>query len=93
VTSDPFDDQYGRTLLSWRRTALSLVAVGVLVAHLSARSIGSALVVGTLTCTTAVIAFVWLGHGRQVGAAGLGLVLGVLLLGAIALAGIAALGS
>jgi uncharacterized membrane protein YidH (DUF202 family) len=93
VTADPLDDdlddQYERTLLSWRRTALSLVAAGVLVAHLSVRSLGPAALVVSLTGIAAVIGFVWLSHGRLVGAAGFGLVLGVLLLGAMALAGVA----
>jgi len=88
LDDDP-DDQYERTLLSWRRTALSLVAAGVLVAHLTARSIGPVALVVTLTGTAAVIGFVWLSHGRLIGAAGLGLVLGVLLLGAMALTGVA----
>jgi uncharacterized membrane protein YidH (DUF202 family) len=89
VTVDPLDDdpddQFERTQLSWRRTALSLVAAGILVAHLSARSIGPTALVLTLTGTAAVVGFVWLSHGRLVGGAGLGLVLGVLLLGAMAL--------
>ena len=59
-------DQYERTHLAWRRTALSLVAAGLLVAHLAARDIGSGALVATLSATTAVVAFVWLSsHGRQ----------------------------
>ena len=83
-------DQYERTQLAWRRTALSLVATGLLVAHLAARDLGSAALVATLAATSAVVAFVWLSsHGRRIGAAGLALVLGVLLLGAVTLAGVA----
>jgi uncharacterized membrane protein YidH (DUF202 family) len=85
---DP-DDQFERTQLAWRRTALSLVAAGVLVAHLSARPLGPVSLVVNLTGTAAVVAFVWLGHGRRIGAAGLALVLGVVLLGAAALIGVA----
>jgi hypothetical protein len=36
-----------------------------------------------------VVAFVWLSHDRRTGAAGLGLVLGVVLLGAVSLLGVA----
>jgi uncharacterized membrane protein YidH (DUF202 family) len=87
---DDAPDQYERTQLAWRRTALSLVATGLLVAHLAARDIGSGALVTTLSATTAVVAFVWLSsHGRAVGAAGLALVLGVLLLGAVTLVGVA----
>ena len=83
-------DQYGRTQLAWRRTALSLVATGLLVAHLAARDTGSVALVATLSATAAVVAFVWLSsNGRRVGAAGLALVLGVLLLGAVTLLGVA----
>jgi uncharacterized membrane protein YidH (DUF202 family) len=82
-------DQYERTQLAWRRTALSLVATGLLVAHLAARDVGSVALVATLTATAAVVAFVWLSsHGRRVGEAGLALVLGVLLLGAVTLVGV-----
>ena len=83
-------DQYERTQLAWRRTALSLVATGLLVAHLAARDTGSVALVATLSATTAVVAFVWLSSlGHRVGAAGLALVLGVLLLGAVTLVGVA----
>lgn len=83
-------DQYERTLLAWRRTALSLVAAGLLVAHLAARDAGQVTLVIALTGTSAVVAFVWLSHRRQIGATGLALVLGVLLLGVTALLGVAA---
>ena len=87
---DDARDQYERTQLAWRRTALALVATGLLVAHLAARDIGPGALVATLSATAAVVAFVWLSsHGRAVGAAGLALVLGVLLLGAVTLAGVA----
>ena len=87
---DDAPDHYERTQLAWRRTALSLVATGLLVAHLAARDTGSGALVATLSATAAVVAFVWLSsHGRAVGAAGLALVLGVLLLGAVILVGVA----
>jgi uncharacterized membrane protein YidH (DUF202 family) len=86
------EDQYERTLLAWRRTALSLVAAGLLVAHLAARDSGPAALVITLVGTAAVVAFVWLSHGRQVSVSGLALVTGVLLLAVTALVGVASPG-
>lgn len=81
-------DQFERTLLAWRRTALSLLATGLLVAHLAARHQGSATLVTTLLGTAGVVAFVWLGRGRVVGVTGLALVLGVALLGGVAVYGV-----
>jgi uncharacterized membrane protein YidH (DUF202 family) len=86
--ADEFADQYERTLLAWRRTALSLVATELLVAHLAARGHGSTVLVLTLVGTAAVVAFVWLARGQLVGATGLALVLGVALLGCVALRGV-----
>ncbi len=84
-------DQYERTLLAWRRTALSLVATGLLVAHLAARNAGSLTLVATLAGTAAVVAFVWLSsRGRRIAVAGLVLVLGVLLLAVVTLVGVVA---
>jgi uncharacterized membrane protein YidH (DUF202 family) len=85
TADDDSRDQYERTLLSWRRTALSLLATGLLVAHLAARGVGQALLVTTLLGTAAVVAFVWLGHHRQLAVTGLALVVGILLLGVVAL--------
>jgi uncharacterized membrane protein YidH (DUF202 family) len=88
VTTNPpeeLDDQQERTLLAWRRTALSLVATGLLVAHLAGRGHDSATLVITLAGTTAVVAFVWLARGQLVGTTGLVLVLGVMLLGGVVL--------
>jgi uncharacterized membrane protein YidH (DUF202 family) len=82
-------DQLERTLLAWRRTALSLVAAGLLVAHLTARRAGSSVLALTLVGTAAAVGFVWLSQDRRTGAAGLGLVAGVVLLGAVALLGVA----
>jgi uncharacterized membrane protein YidH (DUF202 family) len=82
---DDVNDQFERTLLSWRRTALSLLATGLLVAHLAARGIGPGLLVTTLLGTAAVVAFVWLGRHRQLAVTGLALVVGILLLGVVAL--------
>lgn len=93
MTQEPVeevDDQYERTLLAWRRTALSLVATGLLVAHLAARHHGSGVLVGTLMGTASVVAFVWLARGQLVGVTGLVLVLGVLLLGGVVLRGVMA---
>lgn len=83
-------DQYERTLLAWRRTALSLVATGLLVVHLAARDVGRPAVAVTLAGMAAVVAFVWLGGESRTGAVGLVLVLGVVLLGVTTLVGVAA---
>ena len=88
VEDEDVHDQFERTLLAWRRTALSLVAAGLLIAHLAARDSGSVVLAVTLAGTAAAVGFVWLSHGRSVGAAGIGLVLGVVLLGAVALLGV-----
>ena len=82
---DEAPDQFERTQLSWRRTALSLLATGLLVAHLAARGVGQGLLVATLLGTAAVVAFVWLGRQRQLAVTGLALVVGILLLGLVAL--------
>ena len=89
LVDEDFHDQHERTLLAWRRTALSLVAAGLLVAHLAARDSGSLVLAATLAGTAAAVGFVWLSHERSTGAAGMGLVLGVLLLGVVALVGVA----
>ena len=87
---EALDDQLERTLLSWRRTALSLVAAGLLVGHLTAQRAGAPALVLTLLGISAVVGFVWLGHERRIAASGLALVLGVLLLGSVALIGVVA---
>jgi hypothetical protein len=43
----------------------------------------------TLMGTAGSVAFVWLGHERRIAATGLVLVLGVLLLGVVAIVGVA----
>jgi uncharacterized membrane protein YidH (DUF202 family) len=92
VTTAPeeLDDQVERTLLSWRRTALSLVAAGLLVGHLASQRTGVVTLVVTLLGISAVVGFVWLSRGHRTGSTGLALVLGVLLLGAVALVGVVA---
>ncbi|MDR7251344.1 uncharacterized membrane protein YidH (DUF202 family) [Nocardioides sp. BE266] len=87
MTSD-LEDQYERTLLAWRRTALSLVATGLLVAHLAVVGTGRPALLVLLGGLGAVLGFVWLGRVRWVGATGLALVAGVVLLGALAVRGI-----
>ncbi len=62
---DDAHDQFERTLLSWRRTALALVATGLLVAHLAARGVGPGALAVTLAGTAAAVAFVWLSHERR----------------------------
>ena len=81
-------DQLERTLLSWRRTALSLVAAGLLVAHVAGRGLGPVGLAVTLMGTAGSVAFVWLGDERRIAATGLVLVLGVLLLGVVAVLGV-----
>jgi uncharacterized membrane protein YidH (DUF202 family) len=88
VPEENHDDQFERTLLAWRRTALSLVAAGLLVAHLAAENLGRGVLAPTLTGTAVVVGFVWLSSHGRAAPAGIGLVLGVLLLGAVALLGI-----
>lgn len=83
------EDQPERTLLSWRRTALSLVAAGLLVGHLAAQRTGPAALLVPLLGSSTVVAYVWLGRHRT-GLNGVALVLAVLVLGAVALVGIAA---
>ena len=87
---DDAQDQVERTLLSWRRTALSMLATGLLVAHLAARGVGSGPLVVTLAGTGAVVGFVWLSHERQLALTGLVLVGGILLIGVMALLGVTA---
>ena len=87
---EPLDDQHERTLLAWRRTALSLVAAGLLVGHLAIADAGSLAIVAMLVGLGAAVAFVWLSTDRWVGLTGIVLVAGVLLLGSLSLLGMAA---
>ena len=90
MTTHDLDDQPERTLLAWRRTALSLFAAGLLVAELAVRDLGTVALAATLIGTAAVVGFVWLNPDERTGVAGLGLVLGVLLLGTMGLLGVVA---
>ena len=83
-SSDP-DDHEERTLLAWRRTALSLVAAGALVTQFTRGAAGPVAQGLVLAGLGGVIAFAWLSPGRRVGAAGLSLVIGVGLLAGLAL--------
>lgn len=85
------DDQVERTLLAWRRTALSLAAVGLLASHLSIADVGRPVLAGTLVGIGLVVAFVWLGRARSVGVTGLVLVGGVALVGSMVLVSLALL--
>ena len=78
-------DQQARTLLAWRRTALSLVAAGVLAGHLSLDRAGRGPVTAALLALAAVVAVAWLVPLRQPAAAGLALVVGVTVLDGLAL--------
>lgn len=82
-------DQYERTLLAWRRTALSLVAAGALVGHLALGEEARAALALMLAGVAVVVGFVWLSRDRRIGATGLALLAGVALLGVTALVGIA----
>lgn len=82
------EDQVERTLLSWRRTALALAAAGLLVGHLAAGRTSPVALLVTLLGISAVVGFVWLGHGRSTAASGIAMAVGVLLLGAVALVGV-----
>lgn len=79
------DDQPERTLLAWRRTALSLVAAGLLIAHLADGAAEPPVVAAVLVGLGGVVAFVWLVPGRHTAAATLGLTVGAGLLGGLAL--------
>jgi uncharacterized membrane protein YidH (DUF202 family) len=89
VAGPDLDDQVERTLLAWRRTALSLVAAGLLVGHLAVADAGRPTLVLTLSGIALVVGFVWLG-ARSIGVTGLVLVAGVALLGAMALVSLVA---
>jgi uncharacterized membrane protein YidH (DUF202 family) len=82
----PLDDQVERTQLAWRRTALSYVAVALLVAHFSAGSDHVALLV-VLVGMAVVLGFVWLSPLKLVALDGLAMVGGVGLLCVVALVG------
>ena len=87
---EEIEDQVERTLLAWRRTALSLLAAGLLVGHLAADRTSLVALVAPLLVIAAVVAFVWLGHVRSTGASAAALLVGVMMLGAVALVGVAA---
>ena len=82
------EDQFERTQLAWRRTALSLIVAGLLVGHFALGDAGRAPLVVTLLGVGGVVAFVWLSGGRRTAANGLVLVAAVVLLGGVALSGI-----
>jgi uncharacterized membrane protein YidH (DUF202 family) len=82
---DDLGDQPERTLLAWRRTALSLVAAGALVGHLAVDRAGRGVVATTLVSLAAVVAFCWLSPRRRAAAAGAALVAGVVALGVLGL--------
>nr|WP_272917702.1 DUF202 domain-containing protein [Nocardioides flavescens] len=81
------DDQVERTQLAWRRTALSYVAVALLVAHLSTGDDRVALLV-VLASVAAVLGFVWLSPAKLVALDGAVMVAGVAVLAVVALVGL-----
>ena len=84
------EDQVERTLLAWRRTALSIAAAALLIGHLSARRTNEIALVVSLLGVGAVVAFVWLRHGVSTALSGLVLVLGVALLTVVVLVSVLA---
>ncbi len=90
VADDDAHDQYERTQLAWRRTALALFAAGLLVAHLATRDAAPWVLGAVLVGVSAVVAHVWLSGRDRIAVTGLVMVIGVLLLGAVALLGVAA---
>jgi uncharacterized membrane protein YidH (DUF202 family) len=84
------EDQVERTLLAWRRTALSILAAGLLIGHVTAQRTNPAALVVSLLGIGAVVAFVWLRHGVSTAVSGLVLVLGVALLAGVVLVGVLA---
>ncbi len=89
AAEQPPADQYERTLLAWRRTALSLVAAGALVGHLALGDEARPALALMLAGVALVVGFVWLSRDRRIGVTGLALLAGVVLLGVTALVGIA----
>ncbi len=85
------DDQRERTLLAWRRTALSLAAAGILAGHFATDPAGPVPVVVAFVVLAAAVAYAWLAPGARTAGAGAALVVGVLVLGVLAL--VAVLGS
>jgi uncharacterized membrane protein YidH (DUF202 family) len=79
------NDQPERTVLAWRRTALSLVAAGAVGGHLVADRVGRLVVGLSLAGLAGVVASCWRSPDRRVAVAGAALVGGVLLLGALSL--------
>ena len=78
-------DQEERTMLAWRRTALSLAAAGVLAGHLTMDRAGCGLVAAALVSLAVVVAFCWLGPRPRVASAGAALVAGVVVIGVLSL--------
>ena len=85
------EDQRERTLLAWRRTALSLAVAGILAGHFATDPAGPVLVVFGFVALAAAVAYAWLAPGVRTASAGAALVVGVIVLGVLAL--VAVLGS
>jgi uncharacterized membrane protein YidH (DUF202 family) len=90
LADDDPHDQYERTQLAWRRTALALFVAGLVVAHLATRDAAAWTLVVVLVGVSAVVAYVWLSGRDRIAVTGLVMVVGVLLLGLTALAGVLA---
>ena len=88
MTGEPpgdLEDQRGRTLLAWRRTALSLAAAGILAGHFATGQAGTAPVALAFVVLAAAVAYAWLTPHVRTAEAGLALVAGVGVLGLLAL--------
>ena len=88
TASDPppeLEDQRERTLLAWRRTALSLAAAGILAGHFAADPAGAVPVFVAFVMLAAAVGYAWLAPDARTATAGAALVAGVLVLGVLAL--------
>jgi hypothetical protein len=81
----PLEDQVERTLLAWRRTAGSLAAAGLLAGHFATAHAGRAFVATSLVAIAGLIGYTWLNPRIRTAAAAVSLVLGVVVLGVLAL--------
>jgi putative membrane protein len=88
TAADPvpeLEDQRERTLLAWRRTALSLAAAGILAGHFATDPAGPVPVFLAFVLLAAAVGYAWLAPGARTATAGASLVAGVLVLGVLAL--------
>jgi len=82
------EDQRARTLLAWRRTALSLAAAGILAGHFATDSAGPLPVAIAFVALAVAVGYAWLAPDVRTAGAAIALVSGVVVLGALALAAV-----